>query len=134
CNPMRKPVPLEEEALRPVLFLLNYKDGLRTASLIIRPSGAHWTFACQRKGSAQIESTLFGLTQRSRTLPHFDGLVKCIEDMFISGKPGYPVERTLLTTGALSFLFQSKKQGKRLETPELDVRYRAVKNTYFQRS
>jgi hypothetical protein len=135
-NPQRPQVPLEQEAKDPVLFLLQYADGLRAAGLILGPSGAQWSFACRRKGTgAAIESTLFGLSQQTRTLPHFDGLVHCMEEMFVTGKPLYPVERTLLTTGALALLFQSKKAGRRLETPELGaIRYRAPKNTYFQRA
>lgn len=133
-NPSRKPVPVEEEARKPVLFLLNYRDGFRAAAMIITPSGARWSFACRRKGESRIDSTLFGLAAPGRPLPHFDGLVKCIEDMFVSGKPVYPVERTLLTTGALAFLFQSKGHGRRMETPELSVRYQAPEHAYFQKS
>ncbi len=133
-NPHRKPQPIEDEAKNPVLFVLNYTDGLKGAGLILGPSGADWTFACRRKNASDIDSTFFGLPKRGRTLPHFDGLVKCMEDMFISGKPLYPVERTLLTTGMLALLFQSKKSGGRRDTPELAVAYRAPKNCYFQRS
>lgn len=133
-NPHRKPQPIEEEAKNPVMFVLNYTDGLKGAGFILGPSGADWTFACRRKNATAIDSTFFGLPRRGRTLPHFDGLVKCMEDMFVSGKPVYPVERTLLTTGMLALLFQSKKNGGKRETPELAVSYRAPKNCYFQRA
>lgn len=133
-NPQRKPGTLEAIANKPVLFSVRYKDGLRAAGLILGPSGAEWTFACRRKGAAEIDSTFFGLIPKGRPLPHFDGMVKCIEDMFVSGKPVYPVERTLLTTGALAFLFESKKLKRAIDTPELGVTYRAAKNTYFQRA
>jgi len=44
--------------------------------------------------------------------------------MVQTGVPGVPVERTLLTSGALDQLLVSKLQGgKRLETPQLRVRY-----------
>ena len=52
----------------------------------------------------------------------------------MTGKPVYPVERTLLTTGMLAFLFESREHKSRIDTPQLDVRYRAPEHTYFQRS
>jgi len=133
-NGNRKAGTLEQAANKPVLFSLRYKDGLKAAGLILGPSGADWTFACRRKGAAQVDSTFFGLTPKGRPLPHFDGMVHCIEDMFVSGKPAYPVERTLLTTGALAFLFESKKQRRAIDTADLSVVYRAAKNTFFQRA
>jgi hypothetical protein len=42
------------------------------------------------------------------------------------------VERTLLTTGALSFCFESKRQKKLIETPQLEVRYRGPAHSWFQ--
>jgi hypothetical protein len=46
--------------------------------------------------------------------------------MFLTGKPQYPVERTLLISGALEALLESRYQGHvRIETPHLDVRYRS---------
>lgn len=133
-NPFRKPVTLEEEAQRPVLFSLQYRDGFKAASMIIAPSGAEWSFACKTKGSERVDSTFFGPTTKGRTLPHFDGLVYCIEDLMITGKPLYPVERTLLTTGALAFAFESKKRKARVETPELAVQYRVPRNVFVQHS
>jgi hypothetical protein len=54
--------------------------------------------------------------------------------MFITGKSEYPVERTLLTTGALSFLMESAYRGQtRLETPMLNISYRARTNSFYAR-
>ncbi|MBI3209095.1 MAG: hypothetical protein HYZ37_09380 [Candidatus Solibacter usitatus] len=133
-NPRKEAAALEKEAKNPVLFHLQYKDGLRAAGLIVGPSGAEWTFSMRRKEGAAIESTFFGLPQPGRPLPHFDGLVRCIDEMFVTGKPVYPVERTLLTTGALAFLFESKRRGTRVETPELAIRYQSPKELWFQRA
>jgi tRNA A37 threonylcarbamoyladenosine synthetase subunit TsaC/SUA5/YrdC len=54
--------------------------------------------------------------------------------MFITGKPLYPVERTLLTTGTLAFLFDSRMAKKRLMTPQLSIAYRAPQHAYFQKA
>lgn len=133
-NPHRQPMTLEAEAKRPVLFKLKYRDGLQVAALIIGPSGANWSFACRRKGGSTPDSTYFGLPTPGRPLPHFDGFVHCIEDLFVTGKPPYPWERTVLTTGALALLFESKRTGKPVETPDLDIRYRAPEHAFFQRA
>ena len=44
--------------------------------------------------------------------------------MFVTGRPRYPVERTLLVTGALEALMESRYRGHvRIETPHLNVAY-----------
>src|SRR4030095_3443895 len=81
-------------------------------------------FAAKLKDRTEPVSSLFALPS-GRDLPHFDGLVRCIEEMFVTGRAVYPVERTVLTTGALAFLFESRHRRQRLETPELTNAYRA---------
>jgi len=51
--------------------------------------------------------------------------------MFVTGKAPYPIERTLLTTGALSFLMESEHQGKEIETPMLQVAYTAPEHSFY---
>jgi len=44
--------------------------------------------------------------------------------MIKAGKPAWPVERTLMTTGILNAYFRSKQAGGRpIETSWLDIRY-----------
>lgn len=90
-------------------------------------------FAAKLQGRAEPLATCFG-ESGGRPLKHFDGLVDCIEEMFVTGKPVYPVERTLLTSGALDFLMESLHQGRRIKTPELKTPYRAPARAYFQRT
>ena len=56
--------------------------------------------------------------------------------MFLTGKPPYPVERTLLTTGILAAAIDSLGQGqKRLDTPHLrQVAYESPRESTFMRS
>jgi hypothetical protein len=65
---------------------------------------------------------------------NFSPLVDAIGRMFTRGTLDYPVERTLLVTGALSFLMESWHQGQtRIETPMLAVTYRGPEVSYFAR-
>ena len=44
--------------------------------------------------------------------------------MFLIGRPQYAVERTLLTSGALDALMESRYRGcVRVETPHLNIAY-----------
>ena len=62
-------------------------------------------------------------------------LVSKIEEMFETGRAPYPVERTLLVSGVLESCLSSKIDGnRRLETPHLDVKYRAPKEPQHARA
>jgi hypothetical protein len=82
------------------------------------------------RGEPEIQSGLcFSPIENSN---NFSPLVHAIAGMYIRGETPYPVERTLLTTGALSFLMESRSQGhKSIETPMLDIAYRAPRESYF---
>jgi hypothetical protein len=131
--PKVKPGRMEDNAKRPALFLLNYNDGLRAAVYMLNGHANAFLFAGKLAGKAEPVATHFGFVNGGRDLPHFDGLVRCIEEMFVTGKPAYLVERTLLTSGALSFLFESLDRG-RLETPELKIAYRPPRDIFVQSS
>ncbi|MGH9657402.1 MAG: hypothetical protein ACRD96_02600 [Bryobacteraceae bacterium] len=121
----------ENNVKRPALFRLFYRDGFEAAVYMMSGHANGWMFATELEG--RIVSTNFG-SPNIRRLAHFDGLVQCIEEMFVTGRATYPVERTLLTTGALALLFESRARNKKVETPELKVVYRAPANCYFQRA
>ncbi len=120
--------PKDLDALRkavrdPVLFRIEYADGLRASVLTLNPAVGEWSIAWRAKGGA-TDSTLF-FTQEARPFMHFAYLLEGIEAMVQTGRPAWPAERTLLTSGALDFLHVSKSQGgKRLETPALGFSYR----------
>jgi hypothetical protein len=54
--------------------------------------------------------------------------------MFVTGKAPYPIERTLLTSGLTQAGVQSLAEGQRLETPHLDVRYEAPRESQYWRT
>jgi hypothetical protein len=136
-DPGSKQGRMEDNVKNPVAFLIEYKDGLKAVAYMMNGQTSGWTFAAKPKGTAEPVATHFGQSQasaHSRPLAHFDGLVHCMEEMFLTGKPVYPVERTLLTTCALSILFESRVWKRRIQTPELAIAYRAPRQAWYQRS
>ena len=71
-----------------------------------------------------MEST--GLTSVGAPAPSFSYQCLAVQEMFLTGVPQYPVERTLLTSGTTDAAMESLyRGGVRIETPHLHVRYRA---------
>ena len=66
----------------------------------------------------------------------FSPLVNGMEQMFLTGKPTYPVERTLLTTG-LTAAGRGKpvsRAGEVRDTSPLAIRYQPTRESTFWRS
>jgi len=117
----------------PIAFLLDYRSGLRAAVYILNGHIRDAVFAASVSRQEEPLSTLFWL-QSGRPFSHFSNLTFQIEELIINGKANYPVERTLLTTGALAALMDSSYQGGvRLETTHLDISYTAPADSLFSR-
>ena len=126
------PGPVEEVVKKPVACLVEYNDGFRAAGLAMGGKGGGYLAAVKIKGQAEPQATLCYIPIENSN--NFSPLVDSIGRCFNQGTNDYPVERTLLVTGALSFLMESWYQGqKRLETPMLDIRYRGPEMSYFAR-
>jgi len=129
----RNPGSPRDVVKEPVLFVLEYTSGLESAVYLLNGLIEQAVFAAKLRDSVEPVSTELWL-QPSRPFSHFSGLVHYIEQMIVTGTPAYPVERTLLTTGALAALMGSSYQGhRRLETPHLNVSYRAPQEPLFSR-
>jgi hypothetical protein len=126
-RPISRDKPLRDLVPHPVLFVVDYSDGLRASVLTVGNLYIDWSVAW-RYADGQSESTVFW-TQEARPFTHFAILVKQLEPFFQTGKPTWPVERTLLTTGLLDALLISHRDGgKLIETPQLKFAYQSTWN------
>ncbi|HXF64208.1 MAG TPA: hypothetical protein VNK95_21450 [Caldilineaceae bacterium] len=115
---------MERHCPNPALFIVEYRDGFRGYVLMLTGYIEQFGYAVRLAGG-EVASTLFYLAT-AQPHPHFSYLGLNIEEMFVTGKPSYPVERTLLTSGVLEAALDSRYQGQvRLETPHLAVEYQA---------
>jgi len=122
---------LEELVKDPAAYLIEYNDGLRATLLMINGAVSDFTFACRVRGMPQILSTQF-LLPALPNVAYSACLMNKVEEMIATGKAPYPVERTQLVSGILDFCLESKVQAnQRLDTPQLNVKYRAPRASQF---
>jgi len=117
----------------PAAYFIERKDGLRTTLLMLNGALRDYNFAARLKGMG-IQSTQFLLTP-TPNVTYSACLISKVEEMFMTGRAPYPVERTLIVSGILESCLTSKLQNhERLETPHLDVRYRAPRESQHARA
>ena len=116
----------------PMAYRIEYLDGLKSTMLLMNGLVGDFTFAASLKDQAEPLSTLFYLPTNPN-VSYSAALMSNAEEMFITGKAPYPVERTLLTSGILAACLGSLGNGqKRIETPHLKVAYQAGKSTFWR--
>src|SRR5205085_4423270 len=131
----RHPTPeqMRQWVKNPVAYRFEYADGLKATMLLMNGLVNDFTFAARLRNTDEPLSTLFYLPPNPN-VTYSAALMSKAEEMFLTGKAPYPVERTVLTTGLVVAALQSLGSGqKRLETPHLAVRYQAPRESTFWR-
>jgi len=109
----------------PTIFLIEYRDGRSGAVAMVNGIGREFGVALKLRGKAKPFVNHYWL-QDKKPYRHFEHLVRAIEPMIQTGKPSYPVERTLLTTGILDRIMHSAaEEGRIYQTPELAIGYQS---------
>jgi len=113
---------MEEHCKHPVAFMIEYADGFSASVLMLNG------YIQSRGYAGRVAGRVQGMASSSASdpYPHFSYLCLNIQEMFLTGMPQYPVERTLLVTGVLDALMDSLYRGHvRVQTPHLNICYRS---------
>ena len=117
----------------PAAYFIEYNDGLRATLLMLNGAVRDYCFAAKLKDEPVPVSTQFFLTP-TPNVTYSACLIAKIEELFETGVAPYPAERTLLVSGTLESCLTSRLQGHiRLETPHLNVEYRAPAESQYAR-
>jgi hypothetical protein len=112
---------MEEAAKKPAVFLVEHADGLKSAALMLDGYVHHWSYACRSEG--RVKATECYL-QPDGPGASFGYLCRNIQRFFQTGRAPYPPERTLLATGIIDAVMNSRHEGhRRIETPWLHIPY-----------
>jgi len=108
----------------PAAYLIQRRDGLCTTLLMLNGALQDYNFAAKLQGG-EVVSTQFFLPP-TPNVTYSGNLVSQIEEMILTGRAPYPVERTQIASAILDRCLDSKQQGsQRHETPELAISYSA---------
>lgn len=117
----------------PTAYFIERNDGLMTTLLMLNGAVRDYNFAARVKGMERPQSLQFFLTP-TPNVTYSACLVRGIEEMFATGVAPYPVERTLIVSGALEACLKSRRQSAPIDTPYLDVKYQAPEGSHHCRA
>ncbi|MFW5893919.1 MAG: hypothetical protein ACOCUY_02165 [Verrucomicrobiota bacterium] len=114
-------------------YLVEYLDGTRATMVQLNHyyadkwyESSRWLYAVRTKKG--VKTCEFGLRSEyspgmRQPVPAFSYQGLNIQEMFLTGQPQYPVERTLLTSGMSEAAIRSVYYERPIETPHLDIQY-----------
>ncbi len=118
-------------------FFIEHLDGFRTTQFLLNGYLRDFTYAGRKKNGEVVSCQMqLPMPPSNTTLADFfNPLVNNIERTILTGKAAYPIERTLLTSGMSIAGVDSLHAGQRkIETPHLDVTYKAREQSTYWRA
>ena len=122
--------PLVKPAHQPIYCRYRHADGLKVNMVFLEGLVHDFTFAARLKGRREPLSLKFHLPGQEVT-NFFSPQNHHIEQMILTEKTPFPIERTLLTTGLTAAAVESNWLGEKIQTPHLAVRYKPRKESTF---
>jgi hypothetical protein len=114
-------------------YFIEHRDGFHTTLFMLEVRD--FTYAGLNRDTGEIISCQMYLPMPgngANTADFFNPLVNHVERMVLENRAPYPVERTLLTSGmTLAAVESLHRKGAVVETPEMEVRYTAPKESLF---
>lgn len=109
-------------ARNPRGWLLEHRDGLRSALLVLDGVVADFNFAVRTQDENVVSAQLYRAPAPAEQ--HFSRLAVVMEDFFRTGKAPWPIERNLLIAGLLEGFGQpSSRTGRVVPTPGLESQF-----------
>jgi len=120
-----RPDPARPSDPVPTAFVLEFADGLRATHVSLHGHLNSFASALRtRRGGVLTAAPRQGVKEDH--YGHFAALNARVEEMFLTGRPPIPIERTLLTTKTIAACMHAlKTPGRRVATPHLLGGYRA---------
>lgn len=107
-------------------FDIEYRDGQKMTVIMANGYSQEFAFAYREQGEKQIVAASYYLDELPR-LKHFSATVRALEEMYLTGKPTAPGERTYLTTGILAYGIESQfRGGIAIDTPDMNIAYKPM--------
>jgi hypothetical protein len=114
--------PPPDNGQKPEAFLIRYRDGLEAAILNLNSKSRDYLFAARVEGSGAIKSTCFYIGLYTHA--HWGFLVQAFENLVLTRREQFPIERTLVANGIMLAGLESRsKGGAWIDTPHLRIAY-----------
>ncbi len=116
-------------------YFIEHRDGFRTSMFLLKIQD--FNYAGMRSDTGEIISCQMYLpmpNHGSTTADFFHPLTRHIENMVLTGKTPYPIERTLLTSGMTLAGVESLYRNEiKIDTPEMKVEYKVGPGSTYWR-